>query len=111
MKQQNPQNTMAVQAQSTQNPVYCDIVVAHATVQDNAKKEARFKRAGNVRLIFIDSLTKRAVADVVLSPITLESMTKVLKDTADQLDKLMKGEKLPQIPAEPQITEPTTYVG
>jgi hypothetical protein len=68
-------------------PLFADNVIVANLIKDSEKEKASKKKEGHVTLIFVDTLTKQAVARVVVSRQTAESLLKSLDESLKKFDK------------------------
>ena len=89
--------------QSKVKPVFGDEVFVSFTVKkskDGSRKDVV------IRMSFVDSMRKEVIADVVVSPVTAEALSKILEGTLKKVDEVMQGKK--EIKKE---EESTFYIG
>lgn len=87
---------------SKEKPVFADEVMVSLNIKRSRDGK---KRDAAVRMSFVDSLRKEIVSEVILSPVTAESLVVVLQKSMKKLDDVMKGK------IEKKQDDSTTYIG
>ena len=82
-------------------PVFADDVVVSFIVK-RSKDGKRVDSA--IRLSFIDSMRKEVIAEVVISPVTADALSKILEGSLKRLDQAVEGKTRKR-------EETTTYIG
>jgi len=82
---------------STVKPLFADEVMLGIMVKSTKGKDG-VRKEGMVRLGFIDMVRGQAVAEIVITPITAEGLSKLLNDKLKELDKELKSKKMPEKP-------------
>lgn len=95
-------------------PVFADRTITASQVASRPQKENKKKAEkieGTIRLIFVDSVTQSSVADVVMTTIAAEQLITGIRQSIDNINKQVKGGKMPIQPAEPVPENHQPYIG
>ena len=102
---------MELQIQKADKTTYATQVMVNVSIHKPADKKSRFKAAPMVRLIFIDELTKQAVADIALPATVAENVSGLLdKQLALLADHMKSGKPFASQEATTAKPQPS-YVG
>lgn len=115
MVEQKDQKSIAIDIKRT-IPVFADnVIVANVMKSYNGEKKGKRKgkrgKEGQVTLIFVDNLSRSAIARIVLSKSTAESLEKALGESLEKFDKELKGEEKKKIEAPVAEKGKARYLG
>lgn len=99
-------------SESNLKPIFADEVMVARAVKAIPIAKAKVEKEGHVYLIFVDRLSQRPIAKIVLSPSTAKGLTNALGENLRELEIELKDKTLPKSP-EVKISQPKEngYIG
>ena len=92
-------------------PLFADEVIVVTPVKA-VKHGKKVEKEGHVVLIFVDMLTQKAVARIVLSKNTAKSLKRVLSRVLTKLERDLKSERIPATKIElEEAKQNSRYIG
>ncbi len=93
-------------------PIHTDEVMIHRRIKVK-KTEKGVKKAGHLRIWFIDSLANKVVADIEMDRGLVETFSVLLKKECENLTEELDSDRIPEMPKKEATatTEEMRYIG
>ncbi len=92
-------------------PIYADDVLIGQTIKQNKLPEGTMEKEGLVSFFFLDMMTQKPVAKIVISRITAQQLHHLLGDTLQKMAAELKSNKETVYNVQIQPEKHTGYIG
>ncbi|MBI4441685.1 hypothetical protein HY639_05945 [Candidatus Woesearchaeota archaeon] len=111
MLQEEQQKIHANLTTSDLKPVFADDVLVGQTIKQNKLPDGKMEKEGVITFFFLDMMTQKPIAKVVISRLTAQNLHNLLGDTLQKMIEELKSEKETVHKVSIQAQEKHGYIG